>query len=64
MVRPSGFNSPPTPDLPEAVIFDMDGTLCDVQSILHLVLGDPTNGYRKDFDAFYAATVDSPHTAG
>lgn len=39
----------------DAVIFDMDGTLCDVSSVRHLVDGDV-----KDFDAFHAASMDCP----
>jgi beta-phosphoglucomutase-like phosphatase (HAD superfamily) len=42
------------PDLPEAVIFDMDGTLCDVRAIRHLVKGP--GGYR----AFHRASVSCP----
>ncbi|MRK02311.1 hypothetical protein GEV27_12340 [Aeromicrobium sp. S22] len=39
----------------DAVIFDMDGTLCDTSSIQHLVEGDD-----KDFTAFHAASADCP----
>lgn len=46
--------------LPEAVIFDCDGTLVDVSSIRHLVAGGPENGYRKDFDAFHREAVNCP----
>lgn len=35
----------------DAIIFDMDGTLCDVSSIRHYVTGD-----RKDFRAFHEAS--------
>lgn len=38
-----------------AVIFDMDGTLCDVSAIHHFVEGD-----EKDFDAFHGGAIDCP----
>jgi phosphoglycolate phosphatase-like HAD superfamily hydrolase len=40
--------------LPEAVIFDMDGTLADVSGIRHLL-----NGPGR-FDAFHRASIDCP----
>lgn len=47
---------------PKAVIFDMDGTLCDVRTIRHHVIPDhpdnPTG--RKDFETFHARAVDCP----
>jgi len=49
--------------LPEAVLFDMDGTLCDVRAIRHHVLGGPANGYRKNFDAFHRDAVNCPPNA-
>lgn len=39
----------------DAVIFDVDGTLCDVETIRHLVT-DTT----RNFDAFHRASVDCP----
>ena len=39
----------------DAVIFDLDGTLCDTSSIVHLVEGDD-----KDYPAFHAASRDCP----
>lgn len=45
---------------PAAVIFDMDGTLCNVASIRHLIKGGPVNDYRKDFDAFHREAIDCP----
>lgn len=39
----------------DAVIFDMDGTLCDVREVLHFVEGDD-----RDFDAFHGAAIDCP----
>lgn len=39
----------------EAVIFDMQGTLCDVSSVRHLVECD-----KPDFDAFHTATGGCP----
>lgn len=38
-----------------AVIFDMDGTLCDVSSVRHFVAQRP-----KNFDAFHSASIDCP----
>lgn len=41
----------------DAVIFDVDGTLCDVRSIRHLV----AKGSRtRNFDAFHEQSVDCP----
>lgn len=40
--------------LRDAEIFDMDGTLCDVRSIRHLIDGPGS------FDAFHAASIDCP----
>lgn len=42
------------PDLPEAAIFDVDGTLCDVRGIRHLLDGPGS------FHAFHRASVDCP----
>ena len=39
----------------DAVIFDLDGTLCDTTQIVHLIEGDD-----KDFAAFHAASADCP----
>jgi phosphoglycolate phosphatase-like HAD superfamily hydrolase len=39
----------------DAVIFDMDGTLCDTSTIEHLIAGED-----KDFPAFHAASADCP----
>lgn len=39
----------------DAVIFDMDGTLCDVSAILHFVQGE-----ERDYDAFHGAAIDCP----
>lgn len=39
----------------DAVIFDMDGTLCDTESILHFI-----EGKEKDFWAFHGASADCP----
>lgn len=39
----------------QAVIADLDGTLCDVSSIQHLVEGE-----ERDFHAFHAASADCP----
>lgn len=41
--------------LPEAEIFDMDGTLCDVRGIRHHVLGS-----HRNFDAFHRESVNCP----
>ncbi len=42
----------------DAVIFDMDGTLCDVTTTRHFV-----EGKERDFDAFHAASMDCPSHA-
>jgi phosphoglycolate phosphatase-like HAD superfamily hydrolase len=42
-------------DMRDAVIFDMDGTLCDTSSVLHFIEGDD-----KDYAAFHAASADCP----
>jgi hypothetical protein len=42
----------------DAVIVDLDGTLCDVSSILHHVDGEDRN-----YAAFHAASADSPPRA-
>lgn len=42
--------------LPDAVIFDMDGTLCDVTSIRHHIVGVQ----RKNFDKFHSLAIDCP----
>lgn len=39
----------------DAVIFDVDGTLCDVSSVRHHVRGKPRN-----FDAFHSASLSCP----
>lgn len=39
----------------DAVIFDMDGTLCDTTGILHLI-----EGKDRDFAAFHAASATCP----
>lgn len=39
----------------DAVIVDLDGTLCDTSAIAHLVEGD-----EKDFWAFHQASADAP----
>lgn len=45
---------------PQAIVFDIDGTLVDVSSVRHHVLGGPENNYRKDFDAFHREAVNCP----
>ncbi len=42
----------------DAVIFDMDGTLCDTSGIVHLIEGD-----ERDFWAFHAASAGCPPRA-
>lgn len=42
----------------DAVIADLDGTLCDVSAIQHLVEGE-----ERDFHAFHAASADCPPMA-
>ncbi|MBC7630048.1 HAD family acid phosphatase [Aeromicrobium sp.] len=41
--------------MPDAVIFDMDGTLCDTSDIVHLIEGE-----QKDYAAFHAASAACP----
>ena len=46
---------------PDAAIFDMDGTLCDVSSIRHHVNpNDPRFSGQKRFDLFHAGSIDCP----
>ncbi|WP_024816939.1 phosphatase domain-containing protein [Arthrobacter sp. 31Y] len=48
-------------DKPTAIIFDMDGTLCDVRSIRHLVIRNhPDNPGHRNFDRFHELSVDCP----
>jgi phosphoglycolate phosphatase-like HAD superfamily hydrolase len=42
-----------------AVVFDVDGTLCDVSSVRHHVIPTPTKRY-KDFHKFHAEAVSCP----
>lgn len=42
-------------ELPEAEVFDMDGTLCDVRSIRHYVLGP-----ERNFHKFHRESVNCP----
>lgn len=39
----------------DAVLFDLDGTLCDTSAIEHLVQGE-----HKDYPAFHAASAECP----
>lgn len=48
----------PVSDLPEAVIVDMDGTLCDVSGVRHYVLRGPRE--PRDFDHFHLGSLFSP----
>ncbi|UOR02046.1 hypothetical protein MUN77_01560 [Leucobacter allii] len=41
----------------EAVIVDVDGTLCDVSGVRHYVLADPQ---RRDYEAFHGASALCP----
>lgn len=43
-----------------AVIFDMDGTLCDVRSIRHYVAKSDAAGSRRDFHAFHSESINCP----
>lgn len=45
---------------PVAVIFDMDGTLCDVRSIRHHLEADPATGKKRNFHAFHSASMECP----
>lgn len=49
------------PTLPTAVIFDVDGTLCDVRSVRHYVERPPgAVGFRRDFVQFHRASEACP----
>ena len=45
---------------PKAVIFDVDGTLCDTESILHYVDKTHADYKGKDLEAFHKAAMDCP----
>lgn len=45
---------------PEAVIFDVDGTLVDVSSIRHFVVASDPKFTYKNFDAFHGSSADCP----
>lgn len=45
---------------PTAVIFDVDGTLCDVSSIQYLVHPNHPRFTKKNMDAFHRESVDCP----
>lgn len=42
---------------PETIVFDMDGTLCDVSSLRHLVAAGLKT---RNFDEFHTRSVDCP----
>ncbi|MDO4686185.1 MAG: HAD family acid phosphatase [Corynebacterium sp.] len=44
-------------NLPQAAIFDMDGTLCDVRTIRHIVTSNPKH---RNFHKFHNASIDCP----
>lgn len=47
---------------PEAVIFDMDGTLANVSQLRHYIVPplDKPKGWFKDFDSFHSRSVTAP----
>ena len=47
---------------PKAWIFDVDGTLCNVDSILHYVVNQDrtTEKFQKNFDKFHSESVKCP----
>lgn len=46
---------------PKAIIFDVDGTLCDVSSIRHLVdRTDPNFSGKREFDRFHSESINCP----
>jgi len=53
--RREHFDDGAISDRPEAVIFDMDGTLANVESIRHHV-----EGPKRDFHAFHTESVNVP----
>ena len=56
--RPSPVPLTASTSMTDAVIADLDGTLCDVAGILHHLEGD-----ERDFAAFHAASADCPPRA-
>ncbi len=49
---------------PNAVIFDVDGTLCDVRSVLHHVVAPVgETRFTKNFHKFHADSIDCPPNA-
>ena len=55
MSRQEAFDEGRMTNRPQAVVFDMDGTLADVSSIRHLVRGG-----NRNFDQFHQQSVDVP----
>lgn len=47
---------------PKAVIADVDGSLCNIQSIRHYVVrpADAPEDWEKDFDTFHQSSADCP----
>lgn len=61
MSRNDAFNEGRMTNRPDAVVFDMDGTLADVSSIRHHVRPDPSGQRRyKDFESFHRESVNVP----
>ena len=50
--------------LPEAAIFDLDGTLCDVRLVRkYVVVPEGSKGFKRDFDRFHRESLHCPpHT--
>lgn len=44
----------------DALIVDVDGTLCDVRQIRHYVDGGPDGSSHRDFYRFHAESIDCP----
>lgn len=55
MSRSEAFNEGRMTNRPDAVVFDMDGTLADVSGLRHLVQGP-----NRNFEEFHQRSVDAP----
>lgn len=49
-----------TRERPAAIIFDVDGTLCDVRALRHHVESDKRGMTRADFRSFHGDSIDAP----
>lgn len=51
-------------DRREAIVFDVDGTLCDVRTVRHFVESSTrAQGFKRDFESFHSGSLECPpHT--